>query len=61
MKCSFCSNTIEKGTGKTFVRKSGKLLHFCSTKCEKNLLKLNRKPRNVRWTQEFRAIKEGKK
>ncbi|MBS3119963.1 50S ribosomal protein L24e, partial [Candidatus Woesearchaeota archaeon] len=39
--CSFCGSTIEKGTGKIFVRKSGKIENFCSKKCEKNLLKLN--------------------
>lgn len=61
MKCSFCGKTIERGTGKIFVKTSGKQLYFCSTKCEKNLLKLKRKPRKVRWTQEFRKEKEGRK
>lgn len=59
MKCSFCGINIEKGTGKIYVKKDGKILYFCSTKCEKNLLKLNRKARNVRWTSEFRKTKEG--
>ncbi|MBS1267158.1 MAG: 50S ribosomal protein L24e [Candidatus Woesearchaeota archaeon] len=59
MKCSFCGLTIEKGTGKIFVRKSGKILNFCSTKCEKNLLKLKRKPRVIKWTNQHR--KEVKK
>ena len=40
---------IERGTGKMFVMKSGKILNFCSTKCEKNLLKLGRKPRTTAW------------
>ncbi|OGM02296.1 50S ribosomal protein L24 [Candidatus Woesearchaeota archaeon RBG_13_36_6] len=61
MRCSFCGENIEKGTGKMFVRTSGKILYFCSTKCEKNLLKLNRKPRTTRWTREFENEKEGKK
>ena len=55
MKCSFCGETIEKGTGKIFVRKSGKILYFCSRKCEKNMLQLGRKPRKVKWTEEARA------
>ncbi|MFB6088825.1 MAG: 50S ribosomal protein L24e, partial [Candidatus Aenigmatarchaeota archaeon] len=34
-----------------FVRKNGKSLYFCSSKCEKNMLKLGRKPRKVKWTK----------
>ncbi|MBR9691494.1 50S ribosomal protein L24e [Candidatus Woesearchaeota archaeon] len=52
--CSFCGNDIIKGTGKIFVKKDGKILHFCSTKCEKNLLKLKRKPIVVKWTKLFK-------
>ena len=48
-KYSFCSKEIEKGTGKLYVYKSGKTLNFCSNKCEKNLLKLNRKPVKFKW------------
>ncbi|MFH1849259.1 MAG: 50S ribosomal protein L24e [archaeon] len=55
--CNFCGNTIREGTGKIFVRTSGKILHLCSSKCEKNLLKLGRKPRKVRWTNDFRKEK----
>jgi large subunit ribosomal protein L24e len=52
-KCSFCGETIEKGTGKMFVEKDGKILYFCSSKCEKNLNKLHRKARNFKWTQHY--------
>ena len=51
-KCNFCNSQIEKGTGKMFVQKTGKILWFCSMKCEKNLLKLKRKPVNFKWTQQ---------
>lgn len=51
MKCSFCGKQIEKGTGTVFVGKDGKTLNFCSKKCEKNLLKLKRKPRKTRWVK----------
>lgn len=61
MRCSFCGKNIERGTGKMLVKNIGKILYFCSTKCEKNMLKLNRKPRTTRWTQEFRKEKEGRK
>jgi large subunit ribosomal protein L24e len=52
-KCSFCGNTLEMGTGKMFVEKDGKILYFCSSKCEKNLLKLGRRPRNEKWTKNY--------
>jgi len=53
MKCSFCKNEIEKGTGKMFVTSDAKILYFCSRKCEKNMLKLKRKARNLKWTKDF--------
>jgi large subunit ribosomal protein L24e len=61
MRCSFCQKTIEKGTGKVYVQKSGKIMSFCSTKCEKNLLKLKHKPLTTRWTEDFKKKKQGKK
>ena len=48
-KCSFCSCDIEPGTGKMFVMKDGKVLNFCSTKCEKHMFKLKRIPRKMKW------------
>ena len=48
-RCTFCKEDIEQGTGKMFVTKEGKVLNFCSTKCEKNMLKLKRIPRNFKW------------
>jgi len=50
MQCSFCGITIPRGTGKIYVHKSGKVAYFCSMKCEKNLLKLGRKPLKIKWT-----------
>lgn len=54
--CSFCGERIEKGTGKIFVYKTGKILNFCSSKCEKNTLKLKRKPRNFKWTKHYKKV-----
>jgi len=56
-KCTFCGEDIKKGTGKIFVLKTGKSYHFCSNKCEKNMLKLKRKPLKTRWTQASRGKK----
>jgi len=61
MRCSFCKQNINKGTGKIYVQKTGKVLYFCSSKCEKNMLKLKRKPRTTKWTQEYQDIKKGTK
>ncbi len=55
VKCSFCGTDIPKGTGKILVKTDGKILNFCSSKCEKNLLKLKRKPREHKWTAMSRA------
>lgn len=49
VSCSFCSTNIEKGTGTIYVKNDGKILNFCSNKCQKNMLKLNRKARNFKW------------
>ncbi len=51
VNCSFCGKNIKEGTGKIFVKVDGKVLRFCGSKCEKNLLKLKRKPRNFKWTK----------
>ena len=55
-KCTFCGNDIEKGTGVMYVEKTGKVHHYCSSKCERNV-DLGRKPKHVRWTQEFKKLK----
>ena len=60
MKCSFCGKEIKKGTGVMFVKKDGTIFNFCSSKCEKNTLKLKRNPRNTKWTNEHHKIKKGK-
>ncbi len=56
-ECSFCGEPIPRGTGVMFVRTDAKVFWFCSRKCEKNLLKLRRKPVAWRWTAEARAAK----
>jgi large subunit ribosomal protein L24e len=52
-KCTFCGKTIEQGTGKIFVEKEGKVLNFCTLKCEKNMLKLRRKPITTKWSTKY--------
>lgn len=43
MICSYCGETIEKGTGKLYAKKTGKIFYFCTMKCEKSIIKLGKK------------------
>ena len=52
-KCTFCGETISRGTGMMYVFKSGKTAHFCSSKCRKNQLVLKRKAIRTKWTARF--------
>ncbi len=56
--CSFCGKAIEPGTGIMYVRKDGAILYFCSNKCRKNMIELNRVPRYVKWTNEYHELKK---
>jgi len=55
--CSFCGKKIVPGTGKMYVRNDGRVLYFCSRKCQKNMLELRRDPKKVRWTTAYRQEK----
>ncbi len=55
-KCGFCDKVIEKGKGKLYVYKSGSFVYFCKSKCEKSLIKLNRKAKNLKWTKHYKKI-----
>ena len=55
--CEFCGGDVARGTENLFVTQKGKVMIFCSSKCEKNLLKLGRKAWKVRWTSAYRAEK----
>ena len=55
MKCSFCKENIEQGTGKMLVKDDGKIFYFCSSKCEKNMMKLRREPKDVKWISKKKA------
>jgi len=49
MKCNFCSKEFPEGKGILFVKRDGTAYHFCSGKCETNMLKLKRKPSKTKW------------
>ncbi|WP_423792710.1 50S ribosomal protein L24e [Methanocaldococcus indicus] len=56
-KCSFCGYEIEPGTGKVYVEKDGKVLYFCSRKCEKSYF-MGRNPRKLKWTKIYQDMKK---
>ncbi|MFH1789267.1 MAG: 50S ribosomal protein L24e [Candidatus Altiarchaeota archaeon] len=58
MDCTFCGRKIEKGTGVVIVSPAGKAQNLCSSKCRKNMIKLGRKPRKVKWTKTYREEKQ---
>jgi large subunit ribosomal protein L24e len=51
VKCSFCKKEIEEGRGIMYVKRDGTVYYFCSSKCERNMLKLRRNPRKVKWVR----------
>ena len=57
-KCTFCGNNIERGRGKIYVGKEEKVLYFCSSKCEKNHVKLGRKFLETKWSKRFKREKQ---
>lgn len=59
VKCSFCGGEVALGGGKLYAKKDGTAFFFCSTKCEKNLVKLGRKPTKTKWTEAHKKKKEG--
>ncbi|MFT4311303.1 MAG: 50S ribosomal protein L24e [Candidatus Woesearchaeota archaeon] len=59
--CEFTKREIPPGKGKMFVKKDGKVLYFYDGKAEKNFLKLKRKSRTTKWTNEYHQVKKGKK
>lgn len=50
MRCSFCGVVIRRGTGKMFVKNTGEIIYWCSSKCEKNYF-LKREPRKRKWSR----------
>ena len=55
-KCSFCGKNIPEGRGRMFVRISGQVLNFCSSKC-KNNWKMRREGKKLKWTETYRKGK----
>ena len=54
-KCSFTGKQIPPGTGMMYVKKTGQVLYFISSKAKKNYIKLNPVPARTRWTDVSRS------
>ena len=54
-KCSFTGKQIPPGTGMMYVKKTGQVLYFISSKAKKNYIKLNRVQARTRWTDVSRS------
>ena len=51
--CNFTHEEMEPGTGMMFVRRDGTVLWFKDSKSRKNMLKLKRNPRRLKWTRRY--------
>ncbi len=58
--CSFCKKHYNFPRGLTVFLFDGKSLHFCSSKCKRNL-KLKRDPRKVNWVKKAEKISKKQK
>jgi large subunit ribosomal protein L24e len=56
--CSFCKKIFESPRGLSIFLNDGKILFFCSSKCQKNR-RLGRDPRKTEWVK--RKKKKGEK
>jgi large subunit ribosomal protein L24e len=58
MECTFCKQGMPAGTGTLYIQKTGKTLAFCSSKCEKNQIKLGRTARKTQWSGHAKKVKK---
>lgn len=58
VKCSFCGDDLPIGGGKLYAKKDGTTYHFCTNKCEKNMIVLKRKPVKTKWTNAYNKLKK---
>jgi len=54
--CSFCKKNFKEPRGLTVFTFEGKTIHFCSSKCRRNL-DLKRDPKKTNWVKREKKIK----
>ena len=55
--CSFCKKNYADHKGLTVFTFEGRSLHFCSSKCRRNL-DLKRDPKKVKWVKTEKKVKK---
>lgn len=55
--CSFCKKIYHEHKGLTVFTFDGKAIHFCSSKCRRNM-DLKRDPKKVNWVKSKKKVKE---
>ena len=51
--CSFTNEEIEPGTGMMYIKRDGSVYWFRDSKSRKNMLKLKRNARRLKWTRRY--------
>ena len=59
-KCTFCGREYAFNRGVTLITNTGSLIHFCSSKCRKNSVKLGRVSHKQKWSKHKTVIAEEK-
>ena len=55
--CSFCKKHYDSPRGLTVFTFDGRSIHFCSSKCKRNL-DLKRDPKKVNWIKREKKVKK---
>ncbi|HLC59194.1 MAG TPA: 50S ribosomal protein L24e [archaeon] len=50
MKCSFCGGNLGLGRGKMYVKNTGEIFYYCSSKCQNNF-KMGRSSKKLKWSR----------
>jgi len=57
-KCTFCGKEESPHKGTHVITNKGETNYFCTSKCQRNSIKLKRDKRKVRWTEAFHITRE---
>lgn len=57
-KCVFCGKDEAFMKGLNLIKNDGSVNYFCSSKCRKNVMKLGRDKRKLKWTEAYSIKKE---
>lgn len=58
VKCVFCGDEEIPIRGVHLITNDGTVSYYCSSKCRKNALKLNRDKRKLKWTESYRIARD---